>query len=149
MSTKILIFNEKHGDRYFDASTDEKLHAACLKILRERVGPEGYWQFINPVDWESEWVQKYIEGWDIEDAEIETIAIESVQKQVRAQRAKARQRRNEYLRADEQWARARVALEENDGEAAYQILQERDGGEYEDFTIEYLEDALDLEDVDA
>lgn len=32
----IVIFKEKHGDRYFDASTDELLDRALLSVLRER-----------------------------------------------------------------------------------------------------------------
>ena len=38
----IIVFTEKHGDRYFDASTPELKARACAKILRER-RDEGYW----------------------------------------------------------------------------------------------------------
>jgi hypothetical protein len=43
MST-ILIFKEKHGDRYFDASTPEAKSAAFLKILRERFNSGYYYE---------------------------------------------------------------------------------------------------------
>jgi len=33
----ILLFKEKHGTRYFDASTEELAGKACLKILEERL----------------------------------------------------------------------------------------------------------------
>lgn len=34
---KIIIFKEKHGNRYFDASTPQALDNACRKILKERL----------------------------------------------------------------------------------------------------------------
>lgn len=34
---RILIAAERHGTRYFDASTDVKLAQACCKLLRERL----------------------------------------------------------------------------------------------------------------
>lgn len=37
---KILIAEEKHGSRYFDASTPELLHAAALKLVSERIETE-------------------------------------------------------------------------------------------------------------
>jgi hypothetical protein len=36
MVDRIIIFKEKHGDSYFDASTDEALTRACLAVLRDR-----------------------------------------------------------------------------------------------------------------
>lgn len=33
---RIIIFKEKHGDRYFDASTEWHLDAACATIIKER-----------------------------------------------------------------------------------------------------------------
>lgn len=44
---KILIFKEKHGNRYFDASTVEAIDKACKKILRERLN-EGWYEPYNP-----------------------------------------------------------------------------------------------------
>ena len=34
---RILIVEEKHGTFYFDASTNELLHRACVYILKERL----------------------------------------------------------------------------------------------------------------
>ena len=39
---KIVVFKEKHGDRYFDASTPELTRRALLRVFRDRAG-EGYW----------------------------------------------------------------------------------------------------------
>lgn len=46
---QILIAKEKHGDRYFDASSNEKLHKACVKLLQERLN-EGYYQVYEDKD---------------------------------------------------------------------------------------------------
>jgi hypothetical protein len=39
---RILVAHEKHGDRYFDASTDELLDAAAIFLLADRHN-DGYW----------------------------------------------------------------------------------------------------------
>lgn len=51
MVSQILVLHEKHGDRYFDASTPEALATSCVKVLRERVA-DGYWyhrEYAEPV----------------------------------------------------------------------------------------------------
>lgn len=39
---RILIVKEKHGDYYYDVSTDELLHKVCCKILKSRLD-EGWY----------------------------------------------------------------------------------------------------------
>jgi hypothetical protein len=39
---KVIIFHEKHGDRFYDASTDEKLLAALFSVMIDRI-EDGYW----------------------------------------------------------------------------------------------------------
>lgn len=46
MVSKILIFKEKHGDRYFNADTDEARARAFYRILKER-NTDGYWYYRN------------------------------------------------------------------------------------------------------
>ena len=41
---RILVLEEKHGNRYFDASTDKLLAQASLIVLKERY-EEGGWYF--------------------------------------------------------------------------------------------------------
>jgi len=38
----VLVFKEKHGDRYFHVPNDETLFAAALHVLKERHA-DGYW----------------------------------------------------------------------------------------------------------
>jgi len=40
---KILVAQEKHGNRYFKASTPEELDISCKKILSERLKEKDYW----------------------------------------------------------------------------------------------------------
>jgi hypothetical protein len=42
---KILVAQEKHGNRYFKASTPEELDASCKKILSERLKEKDYWYY--------------------------------------------------------------------------------------------------------
>lgn len=44
MVGKIVVFREKHSDRYLDASTPEATGWSFLKILKERV-KDGYWYY--------------------------------------------------------------------------------------------------------
>lgn len=44
--SRILFVEEKHGNRFFDASTDELLYAASLKIVRERLKRGWYYDRI-------------------------------------------------------------------------------------------------------
>lgn len=46
MVTKILIFKEKHCDRYFNASTPEEKARAFYRVLKERY-TDGYWYYRN------------------------------------------------------------------------------------------------------
>jgi hypothetical protein len=39
---KLLVFKEKHGERYFYIPDDKTLFAAALKVLTQRHG-DGYW----------------------------------------------------------------------------------------------------------
>ena len=58
---QILIFHEKHGDRYFDASTKEAIDAACRKILKERL-TNGYgWYDVYEPSYEAEHTQEQID----------------------------------------------------------------------------------------
>ena len=42
MKNRILVLNEKNGNRYFYVPTDEDLERAALKIVLER-NEDGYW----------------------------------------------------------------------------------------------------------
>lgn len=44
---RILIAQEKHGNRYFKASTPEELDISCKKILKERLEEKDYWYWNN------------------------------------------------------------------------------------------------------
>jgi hypothetical protein len=130
---KILIFEEKHCHRFFDASTKELKRAAALKILTERL-KDGYWYDAGRQDNKPEPpdVPKYIvehlpkgnfrdEGlrrWDVFEAQMK-----------------------EYQRAVEFEARVKAAVKNKDGAAALSLLDERSDGQYEGFREEEIEEA--------
>lgn len=45
---KILVFTEKHGNRYMKASTQEELQESCLKVLRDRMDDGWYYEPEEP-----------------------------------------------------------------------------------------------------
>ncbi len=44
-TVKIIVFHEKHGDRYFSIPTQEDLEKVALKIVKERNKDEWYYFF--------------------------------------------------------------------------------------------------------
>lgn len=129
---KIIIFKEKYDDRYFDASTPEKLNAACFKILKER--------FENG---EYEWLlEEEPEAINIlTDEQIEALPTERLKND-------ELRRKKEYERDYKSWEREqnefkniKSCVEKELKEKAFTILRARNGGEYEGFEIQELEEA--------
>lgn len=126
---KILIFKEKHSNRYFDASTVEAHSAACLKILKERL-EEGYWYDPgDPPDKED----------ILSEEQISSLPTEILK------RAES-ERRKRYLRELANYEEevkfvedAKDAIANNKGRLAYKLLMWRRDGEYERFYEEELE----------
>jgi len=150
---KIMIFEEKHGNRYFDVSTEELLHKVSLKMLSIRV-EDGYFET------EEYWVrliennkQKIEElgslldklgvdkdrplfefGSTAEGDATSTFINNTIRELNRYKRYVT-----EYGRDYEDLRVAKSAIKEQDGERAYYILDCRRDYEYEGFDIKTLE----------
>jgi hypothetical protein len=125
---RIIIFKEKHGDRYFDASTPELLHKACLKIFKERLA-EGWY-----------------EGYAYPELQKPTMTIqESLTHDKKIQAVVEDQWReyNNVLRGINKQAQEKAYIEkvvaEDSGEKAHKFLNHRSHYEYESYEIENLE----------
>lgn len=131
---KILIFKEKYGDRYFDASTPEARDAACFKILSERFNDSWY-----------DWMDEDMEEVDDGDKILTEEQIDALPTQVlRLSEAK---RREKHLRAVRIWqenkdiyAKIKDCVENKNISAAYKILLCQSDGEYECLELENLEE---------
>lgn len=159
MVKAIVIFEEKHSTRYFDASTEDALAAACLKILKERL-QAGYWYYRN---YEA---PELVFG--AEDAAImamtdeqksvlpESVRADIEQKQNRLIRQAANYQREKALE-DSWWEAVDLIMSKPDEEAialtskdvpsaqwgrwrlVVMVLEARSDGEYENFQVENLE----------
>jgi hypothetical protein len=135
MALRFLIAKEKHATRYFDASTEEALYAAALKLLKERMSQYGC---IRSPGKASAW---YKSADILTDEQIAALPNDALKSQADRARCEARRLKQQYEEALVTWGAARAAREENDGAAAWQVLQMREDYEYEGFSFEYLEKA--------
>lgn len=126
----IIIFKEKYGDRYFDASTEKLKFAACLKILSERF-------------------EDHLYDASKEEASDKNILSEEQIAQLPTDNLKTQElrKRKEYLKELRRYKEdvkfyndVKLAIKSGDGKSAYYLLLQRDGGEYEGFDIEDLEE---------
>jgi hypothetical protein len=132
---RILVLKEKHGTRYFDIDTFEKLQDVCLDILKERLDPK-YGYISHPGLLEEAWGCR--EPYLLSDEDIAALPV--------ALQATATQKRRDYRKYKAEWQldldiwnEANKAVKLQDGEAAYDILDARRDHEYEGLCFEYLE----------
>lgn len=103
MSAQILVLTEKHGDRFFDASTPEKLDWSAAKVLKERA-EEGYW-YVRHYETTYKFTEKeqtFIDMTDTAIAALPKVFKEEAEETKR--KALARQRtHNRYHLQEQQW----------------------------------------------
>ena len=126
--TRILVVKEKHGSRYFEATTEEQLYKIALYLLKGRFN-EGYW-YSEP---------EFVEPLDFTEADIANMP-QSMQDGARRQLRDYQHRLRVYLEDKEEWDKIKEAIENNDGKLAFSILDGRSGYEYEGFDIEECEE---------
>jgi len=129
-SRQILVATEKHGTRYFDASTDEQLHRAALKLLAERKEMGWYYDPKPPDDAAPELTEEQIEA--LPDGKVKDAAVQQHLK-YKATIRRYKDEHAEYLRMEK-------ALAEQDGRAAWVFLQVHADFEYEQVELVKLED---------
>lgn len=156
MVDRIIIFKEKHGDSYFDASTDEALARACLAVLRQR-NKEGW--YYAPTKPEASYSKEEQAILAMTDEQIEAIP-EPIKSETATRKAKLVRRlagaEREY-KLDNEWftlltellalpveeavTRVRTFRSGRTQPLAYALIEDRNGGEYEGFYIEDLRKA--------
>ncbi len=129
MNKQILIAKEKHGTRYFDASTPELLAESAFKLLKER-WDDGYWYCLDdpPEDKEV-----------LSEEQIAALPTESLRNQ-------ESQKRKDYLRKlynwqsdEKQYLFIKDCVENGLKNRAWKLLQNRSDYEYENVELEELE----------
>ena len=135
---RILVFREKHGNRYFPADTPEKTMYACLQILTERHGPDA--------DWGS--AQSYIDSLkeyapdqpEMPLEEAEKLPYTNIRDHVVEQWKKYKkdiEGRSEEIRS---YRAIKKAIEDKDPYLALQAVWNRRDMEYEKIDFEWMED---------
>ena len=131
MSDRILVVEEKHGSRYFDARTDDLLFAAALKLIGERM--DSRYAFIVKPD-EPEYEK------ELTDDQIRALPEGSSPRRVAEEIKKQNLRRRREYDDELLWYDTAVkAVKEKNGKLAFSVLRHRQDYEYEGFTFASLD----------
>lgn len=129
MQKQILIAKEKHGTRYFDASTPELLAKSAFKLLKERWN-DGYWYYLDDPPEDKDVLSEE------QIAALPTASLKNSESQ----------KRKQYLRQFYDWQRdqkeylaIKDCVENNLKNQAWKLLQNRSDYEYENVELETLE----------
>ncbi len=122
----VLVFKEKHDNRYFYVTSDEALFAAALHVLAGRHA-DGYW-YTKPA------AEREPAPPDVTREQIDSLP-ESLRAKARENLRDYRIALQEYTRAVEVYDSIVKAIEEKNGRKAWEILSARGAHEYEGCTI--------------
>ena len=101
---KIVVFREKHGERYFDATDPVELNKVFLEIMRERM--ELGWYFAPDPDYPVEWT----EAMELDEATIEVLP-DSIKSQVNKLRKAYKKAEAENAKEQRWWELANELLD--------------------------------------
>jgi hypothetical protein len=140
---RIIVCQEKHGTRYYDASSDEEWAKSALKILSDRLD-DGYWYYDPRAEshpFSLDLRKKRDELLAITDEQIDAIPSEEARDLLRAKREQARAELREEADEIEEYERIRAVVEAQDESfvtvgrsrepKAWRLLEARSGHEYE------------------
>lgn len=137
---RIMVFDEKHGQRWFKADTLEAARKAALYLLEERYGHDGLWGDINElVANEEKEKAEELKDPGFDEAYIKTMPTEELKILAREELEKFKRAKwdsEDYL---EQLKQIQKALADNDPIRALYAIWICRGGEYEGWEFEYLE----------
>ncbi len=127
---KILIAHEKHGNRFFDASTEELRNKAALFLLTERF-KDGFWYY-EPEPPDSEGI--------LTEEQIAALPTEALRNQEFTKLRQYKRAQKQYEANDKVYYQIEQAVKNKDATFAYKLLMSRTSYEYENITIEELEE---------
>lgn len=130
----LLVFNEKHGDRYFNVPNDEALFAAALKIVTERF-EQGYW-YVEPEENEKPAAP------DFTKEQIATLP-ESMREAAQKKLREYERSLHDYNELVDGYARIKKAVDEKDGRVAWEVIRDRCDAEYEGYALKPFESVED------
>lgn len=129
----VVVFKEKHGDRYFVVNSPDALYRASLEVLKERYNNEWY-------NWMKD--HKPYEGTNTVRPTYTLAEVNALPESMSNEKEKMTKEINKWAKEDKEAAEIREtftsiekAISEKDGQAAYSILSELKDGEYEGFQV--------------
>ncbi len=145
----IMVAREKHSTRYFKAGTLRDFCAAALLLLDERWGPYGYW---GTADESIESYEKYIARHTPPELTVEELVektgaspdsgiVTDLKRKWKDHQRRVQQETGEL----DVYRRIKKAIEERDGLAAAQVLNDRRDHEYESWDFEKTESPLETD----
>jgi hypothetical protein len=127
----LLIFKEKHGDRYFHVPNDKTLFRVALYVLTERY-KQGYW-YPKPSD------QDKPTPPDINEAGIAKLP-QSLQGTAKKNLQEYKRALAEYTDLVSEYEGIKKTVDTENGRAAWILLRNRRDAEYEGFDLETYEE---------
>lgn len=138
----ILVFQEKHGDRYFLADTPERTKKAFLKILEERYNRGGYFLKLEDCFSEEDLLlardsDEYIQK--LQKTIADKDAVDVIKDHALHELDRVKKLVRYYKEVVFENGEIQKALSNKDGLLAFCILDGRRDYEYERFSFEHLE----------
>jgi hypothetical protein len=124
---QLLVFHEKHGERYFYVPDDHTLFTAALKVLNERHA-EDYWYFKPDKPKAPDFTKEQVEAMP-----------ESLQSGAMKRLLEYSNELREWENDSENYNNVVKAVETKDGRLAWQCLRDYSEGEYQRVSLERLE----------
>lgn len=148
--TRILVCTEQYGNRYFDASTDEKWAEACLRILRDRLESGAIYRPEMPKDRKYFYTDAMREAVELTEEQLNALP-HNFRESAKALRAAYFSAAKESLLENEMYDEIKHLVDTNDTSMAtygrpprteplaWQYLNHRADYEYENVSLEELE----------
>lgn len=126
----VLVCHEKHGNRYFNALTEEDLYKSALKIVKERSGPD-YCYYNDPEEFRAS-------PPDIPREMVNAMPPGRTKDSLLNQWIAYKRHEADHKESVDEYQRIANCIRDNDGKAAFRILCDRSDHEYERIEVEKL-----------
>ena len=118
---RILVLEEKDSTTFLDASTDEKLHKAALSVVKSRLDSE----------WGCYYEEDAPESMNIAQEVMNRVPEGRGRDALDKESAQYKRELESSKRMNNDYRKAKKAIETNDGKLAWRLLQSRSDWEYE------------------
>lgn len=138
----VIVCVEKHSTRYHDASTREVFLRSCLRILKERLEQPRYWYGESETREEFDsYMKEYGHRPSLTKEQAQALPEGGVKKKAIEELQYYADRLQNHLEHNQFLIDVQVAVSNEDGLMAWELLELRAKNEYERFQLEPLENS--------